>query len=170
MLAYENGTAANRTDVYVGVYNSGDKADVYARSGAVDIPADLFENNDSYVLSVKSDAVVVLGKDTDAAFYGVTTLLNVFEQIEERTVRQMTVYDYSDCEYRGFIEGYYGFPWSSEERIELMEFGGKFKTNIYIYAPKDDPYHSTNWRGLYTDRDLEAIKEQIAAGARSRWI
>ena len=168
VLAYENGGVSDGTDVYVGVYNSGDKADVYARSGGVDIPAELFENNDAYVLSVRENAIVVLGKDTDAAFYGITTLLNVFEQIEGREVRQFDAFDYSDCEYRGFIEGYYGFPWSSENRIELMNFGSKFKTNIYIYAPKDDPYHSSNWRGLYTDRDLEAIKEEIAAGAKTK--
>ncbi len=48
----------------------------------------------------------------------------------------VTIEDWSDSIYRGFIEGYYGIPWTTDERIELMRFGGDFKTNVYIYAPK----------------------------------
>lgn len=33
------------------------------------------------MLYVKDGKIVVLGKDTDAAFYGVTTLKRIFEQL-----------------------------------------------------------------------------------------
>ncbi len=168
-LTYKNSRTIGNTNVLVGVYNSGDEADMFLRTkGNVDYPAGIFNKIDAYVLTVKGDKIVIVGKDTDAAFYGVTTLKAVLSQIENRTVRNFTVCDYSDTQYRGFIEGYYGFPWSTEDRVELMRFGGQFKTNIYIYAPKDDPYHGTNWRGLYSPRDLAELKEQIDAGVESK--
>ena len=43
---------------------------------------------------------------------------------------------------RGFIEGYYGNPWSNTDRAELMRYGGDLKLNQYFFAPKDDPYHN----------------------------
>lgn len=153
--------------VYVGIAKSGDAADTYATAKGIAYGSDLFTKNDAYLLSVASDAIVVLGKDTDAAYYGVTTLGAVLEQAGNK-VRSLKILDFSDSVFRGFIEGYYGIPWTTEERIELMKFGGKFKTNIYIYAPKDDPYHSANWRGLYSPADLAELKEQIAAGAQTK--
>ncbi|MCX4286435.1 MAG: beta-N-acetylglucosaminidase domain-containing protein, partial [Clostridia bacterium] len=80
----------------------------------------------------------------------------------------VTIEDWSDSIYRGFIEGYYGIPWTTDDRIELMRFGGDFKTNVYIYAPKNDPYHSTNWRSLYSEADLQEIKEQVKAGEQTK--
>ena len=55
---------------------------------------------------------------------------------------------------RGFIEGYYGNPWSVEDRAELMKFGGYYKMNTYFYAPKDDPKHKDKWDILYTQDEM----------------
>ena len=168
VLVYKNAATTGRTAVYVGVYNSGDIADKFARGGKVNVPSGHFDKIDAYIVAVTNEGILVLGKDTDSAYYGLTTLGAVFSQVENKTVRQFVVYDYSDTQYRGFIEGYYGFPWSTDNRIELMRFGSQFKTNIYIYAPKDDPYHSSNWRGLYSGRDLADLKEQIKAGTETK--
>lgn len=159
--------SANNTKVLLGVYGSGDAADTFVSQNA-SVPAGHFDKIDAHVLYIGSNTVAVLGKDTDAAFYGVSTLDMILSQVEGKRVRALTVLDYSDSVYRGFIEGYYGTPWTTDERIELMRFGSKFKTNIYIYAPKDDPYHSRNWRGLYAGADLAALKEQIKAGTETK--
>ncbi len=167
MDVVSGGTGDGDTAVLLGVYGSGDEADLFIRSHA-EFDAALFDKTDSYVLYIGGSEIAVVGRDTDAAFYGVTTLAAILEQTEGRSVRQLCVCDYSDSRFRGFIEGYYGVPWTTDERIELMRFGSKFKTNIYIYAPKDDPYHSANWRGLYKGADLEALKEQIKAGNETK--
>ena len=52
-----------------------------------------------------------------------------------------TVVDWPDMRYRGTVEGYYGIPWSFEARQNQFRFYGRNKMNLYIYAPKDDPYH-----------------------------
>ena len=73
--------------------------------------------------------------------------------------------DYANVASRGFIEGYYGNPWSTTDRMKLMEWGGYYKLNSYFYAPKDDPKHNSKWRELYTDEEIETkIKPLAEAG------
>ena len=123
---------------------------------------------DAYVLAVQDGVIAVLGKDTDAAFYGLSSLKLIVNQMEGMDIRELQMNDYAIGQYRGFIEGYYGIPWSVEDRISLMQFGGDFKMNIYIFAPKDDVYHNAQWRTLYPDEELEKIEEMVAAGAAAK--
>lgn len=125
------------------------------------------EKFDAYYLSISSHKITILGKDSDACFFALSTLESIFKQTN-MTISTLTIQDYSDSQFRGFIEGYYGIPWTSDERIELMRFGSQFKSNIYIYAPKDDAYHSSNWRSLYTENDLKILKQQIQAGNETK--
>ena len=70
---------------------------------------------------------------------------------------------------RGFIEGYYGNPWSTEDRVNLMKWGGYYKLNAYFYAPKDDPKHRTQWDELYTEEELKTkIRPLAEAGNESK--
>ena len=41
-------------------------------------------------------------------------------------------------EKRGVIEGFYGIPWSFEERMSMIEFLSAIGMNQYVYAPKDE--------------------------------
>ena len=70
--------------------------------------------------------------------------------MDSLTIRNFEIEDYADVVSRGFIEGYYGNPWSTEDRVNLMKWGGYYKLNAYFYAPKDDPKHRTQWDVLYT--------------------
>ncbi|MCH5160571.1 MAG: beta-N-acetylglucosaminidase domain-containing protein [Clostridiales bacterium] len=159
------------TKVLVGVYGSGDEADKFMSTAFTPALDDaLFEKIDAHAIFIGDNTIAVLGKDTDAAFYAISTLNLVFMQVTDRSIRELKVTDWSDSVYRGFIEGYYGVPWTTDERIELMRFGSIVKSNIYIYAPKDDPYHSSNWRGLYKTGDYAALKEQIKAGAETKTL
>ncbi|MCH5171609.1 MAG: beta-N-acetylglucosaminidase domain-containing protein [Erysipelotrichales bacterium] len=151
-------------NINIGVYKSSEDVDKLCRG----VDLSYIENKiDAYYLEINSNSIIVLGKDTDAVFYGLATLKMIFEQ-SKKQIRTLVIKDYSNSKWRGFIEGYYGIPWTSEERIELMRFGEIVKSNIYIYAPKDDSYHSSNWRGLYNERDLEVLKEQIQAGLETK--
>lgn len=128
----------------------------------------LFDKRDAYVLAIQDNMIAVLGKDTDAAFYGLSSLKMIFSQVTEKAVRKLQIEDYASGQYRGFIEGYYGIPWSVEDRISLMKFGGDFKMNMYIYAPKDEPYHNSQWRELYPADRLEEIRQMVQAGQDSK--
>ena len=143
---------AGKTNILVGIKNSNQYVDQhfgsYSNSG-------LFDKLDSYALKSDKGTISILGKDTDAAFYGLTSLYHIFKQIEGKTIRNFSIEDYADVASRGFIEGYYGNPWSTEDRCKLMEWGGYYKLNSYFYAPKDDPKHNAKWRELYTDQEIE---------------
>lgn len=155
--------STEKGNLLLGVYSSKEKVDSYITEDVSYIS----EKIDSYYLSIKDNNIVILGKDSDSVYYGLSTLDLIFQQTQDE-VRELEIKDYSSSYYRGFIEGYYGIPWTSEERKGLMRFGSKFKSNIYIYAPKDDAYHSSCWRDLYAENDLEILKEQIEVGRETK--
>ena len=167
-----NGTASGGMvsgafNILVGTKGSGGAVEQWFDAN-VTYDAGLFDKADAYALAIRDNVIAVLGKDTDAAFYGLSTLKMIMEQTEGKSVRKLLIEDYASGQYRGFIEGYYGIPWSVEDRISLMRFGGDFKMNIYIFAPKDDPYHNTQWRTPYPNEKLAEIEEMVAAGAESK--
>lgn len=163
----EAAVAGGTMTLRVGVKGSGGAVDTYFADHAP-VTTGLYDKYDAYQLIIDADGVAVLGKDTDAAFYGLTTVKHILIQ-SGKTVRALTVEDYADVQFRGFIEGYYGNPWTVEDRAALMEYGGELKMNIYFYAPKDDPKHSTNWRELYTEEELETkIRPLAEAGNKSK--
>lgn len=155
--------STEKGNLLLGVYSSKEKVDSYITEDVSYISKKI----DSYYLSIKDNNIVILGKDSDSVYYGLSTLDLIFQQTQDE-VRELEIKDYSSSYYRGFIEGYYGIPWTSEERKELMRFGSKFKSNIYIYAPKDNAYHSSCWRDLYAENDLEILKEQIEVGRETK--
>ena len=156
------------TNILVGIYGSGGYADTYVQDN-LEFSEDLFSKTDAYILSSKGNTIAVLGKDTDAAFYGLTSLYHILGQMESRTIRNFMMEDWADVVSRGFIEGYYGNPWSLEDRCELMKWGGYYKLNSYFYAPKDDPKHNSQWRELYTDEEIETLIKPLAeAGNNSK--
>ena len=167
------------TAVLVGVKGSKGAVDTYVdklvKEKKLSYTDGLFDKTDAYLLAAlpaQGDGpskIIVLGRDTDAAFYGLTTLYQIFQQVEGDTLRALTVSDYADVITRGFIEGYYGNPWSTEDRVELMTWGGHYKLNAYFYAPKDDPKHNAKWRELYTEQELKDKIEPLAkAGNESK--
>ena len=69
---------------------------------------------------------------------------------------------------RGIVEGFYGTPWSFEDRADLIKFSGKHKLNAYIYAPKDDPYHRNKWREPYPEDKIKDLKDLISIGEQNK--
>ena len=54
----------------------------------------------------------------------------------------------------GAIEGFYGKPWSDEQRKDLFKLMALWGMNAYMYAPKDDFKHRHLWREMYSDLEL----------------
>jgi hyaluronoglucosaminidase len=67
---------------------------------------------------------------------------------------------------RGVIEGFYGEPWSHEERLDLLRFAAREGFDTWVHAPKDDPYHRRLWREPYPEEDLARLAELAAEAAR----
>lgn len=67
----------------------------------------------------------------------------------------------------GVVEGFYGTPWTGEQRVDLIRFMGEFGLDHYVYAPKDDPLHRGRWRELYPDSSLQAFGNLLQVGRES---
>ena len=63
----------------------------------------------------------------------------------------------SQVPYRGVVEGFYGPPWGHADRLSIIEFMGRHGMNLYVYAPKDDPYHRAQWREPYPPQEYERL-------------
>ncbi len=70
-------------------------------------------------------------------------------------------------EHRGIVEGFYGPPWSHADRLWLLERMGAWGLNRYLYAPKDDPLHRSEWRRPYPPEALGGFGELVESGVRA---
>jgi hyaluronoglucosaminidase len=62
---------------------------------------------------------------------------------------------------RGVIEGFYGPPWSSTDRLAVIEFVAERGMNAYVYAPKSDPKHRDRWRDAYDATEIEDFRTLV---------
>lgn len=114
---------------------------------------------DGYFLKIADDCIVIAGADKRGVYYGVQTLCQLLTLDKLPVVE---IVDYPDVPFRGVVEGFYGTPWSHEARMDQLDFYGRNKMNVYIYGPKDDPYHRTpNWRKPYPAEEGERIKQLV---------
>ncbi|XP_039956052.1 protein O-GlcNAcase isoform X2 [Bactrocera tryoni] len=63
----------------------------------------------------------------------------------------------------GVIEGFYGRPWTTEQRKDLFKKMKKWGMDSYVYAPKDDYKHRAYWRELYTVEEADHLTSLITA-------
>ncbi|MFD8685470.1 beta-N-acetylglucosaminidase domain-containing protein [Streptomyces sp. NPDC059651] len=109
------------------------------------------------------DTVAVDGVGDDGLFHAVQTLRQL---TGDGRIAGVTVRDWPAGAVRGLTEGFYGQPWSQEERLSQLGFMGRTKQNRYLYAAGDDPYRQDRWRDPYpADRRAEfrALAERAAA-------
>ncbi|MGL5380281.1 beta-N-acetylglucosaminidase domain-containing protein, partial [Clostridium sp.] len=124
---------------------------------------------EGYLLNISDDVnengiITITASDKDGAYYGVITLDQILDQAKDNKIAEVLVADYPEIKNRGFIEGFYGVPWSHEDRMSLMADTSEYKMNTYIYAPKDDPYHRAQWKELYPEDKAQEIAELAKAG------
>ncbi len=63
----------------------------------------------------------------------------------------------------GVIEGFYGPPWSQEERATLFEQMAAWGLDTYLYCPKDDLHHRAIWREPYDTIQAHQMAALVAA-------
>ena len=90
-----------------------------------------------------------------SAFYALCRI----QRLKDGALLTNGTYEYAPAfGVRGYIEGFYGKPWTHETRLEVMRRMARKGMNAVYYAPKDDPYHRENWRALYPEEELERLR------------
>ncbi|MFJ9570381.1 beta-N-acetylglucosaminidase domain-containing protein [Streptomyces bacillaris] len=90
--------------------------------------------------------VALDGLGEDGLFHAVQTLRQL---VSDGAVAGVVVRDWPGTAVRGMAEGFYGQPWTQEERLAQLAFMGRTKQNRYLYAAGDDPYRLARWREPY---------------------
>nr|XP_040037613.1 protein O-GlcNAcase [Gasterosteus aculeatus aculeatus] len=70
----------------------------------------------------------------------------------------------------GVVEGFYGRPWTMDQRKVLFQWMQSWGLNTYLYGPKDDLKHRLLWREVYSQEEegqlRTLIKEAQSRGQR----
>ena len=72
-----------------------------------------------------------------------------------------------DFEVRGVIEGFYGTPWTHEQRLRGLAHFSDFGFNRYLLAPKDDPWHRYDWRSELSADFLSRVSDLMAQARKN---
>lgn len=169
-FTFSNKAKAGVSNIWLGINGSKGKADKKAKS--VDANREVFSVQDKYdrhILSVRNNGkgiadVIIVGEHTNAVFFALATLEQILEQSannsdKSKKLQEITISDYADLQYRGIVEGYYGYPYSFEVKKDLMQFFKRYKMNTYLYGAKSDPYHSGYWRDAYPE-NITPVQEK----------
>ncbi|MGW0532048.1 beta-N-acetylglucosaminidase domain-containing protein [Streptomyces sp. NPDC003032] len=121
------------------------------------------------------DTVALAGAGEDGLFHAVQTLRQLTGEAsvageagakETRTLPGVLIRDWPGTAVRGLTEGFYGTPWTREQRLAQLDFMGRTKQNRYLYAPGDDLYRQARWREPYP-ADQRADFRALAARAKA---
>ncbi len=119
-------------------------------------------SNEKFIMDISSDSGKVTINLTVSCKESLFRAVNrIKAMIADGEFPLGTVEDYPLFEKRGYIEGFYGKPWSHENRKHMIEFLSFYGMNTYYYAPKDDPFHRDRWRELYPETEISRLKELV---------
>ncbi|MFJ4891791.1 beta-N-acetylglucosaminidase domain-containing protein [Streptomyces sp. NPDC088788] len=93
------------------------------------------------------DTLALAGVGEDGLFHAVQTLRQLVRT--DGRIAGAVVRDWPGTGVRGTTEGFYGSPWTTEQRLAQLDFMGRTKQNRYVYAPGDDLYRQERWREPY---------------------
>lgn len=157
--------------IWVGEFSDKDELKIINKSiGIKDLN---LSHKEGYILSSgKSKGnkkhIIIAGKDAAGTYYGAQTFKQII--IERKGIDwipEVEINDWPTMPIRGAIEGFYGKPWSHQDRLSQLDFYGNHKMNSYIYAPKDDPYHREKWREPYPQEKIKEIEQLVQTSKKN---
>uniref|UniRef100_W5M032 protein O-GlcNAcase n=1 Tax=Lepisosteus oculatus TaxID=7918 RepID=W5M032_LEPOC len=63
------------------------------------------------------------------------------------------------------LAGFYGRPWSMEQRKVLFQWMQRWGLNTYLYGPKDDLKHRLLWREVYSPEEAAQLRPLVEEAA-----
>lgn len=110
--------------------------------------------DEKYILDISDNEIRIICSGEKSAFYALCDLKN---HGNGRFICSPSF------RIRGYIEGFYGEPWTFEKRISVMKLMAENRMNTVFYAPKDDDYHRDLWREKYPSDELSKLAELVEA-------
>ena len=168
-LQFSKKASSKMLNVYLGISGSGEMVDRYVKGNYKVSAFSLTGKYDRHYIRIGfskkgKPEIIVLGEHTNAVFFGLASLEQILEQSRSDkggtpVLRALEINDHADMQYRGIVEGYYGYPYSFSVKNDLIRFFKRFKLNTYLYGAKSDPFHSGYWRKPYPEA-ISALQEK----------
>ncbi|MGW0362588.1 beta-N-acetylglucosaminidase domain-containing protein [Streptomyces sp. NPDC002990] len=114
------------------------------------------------------DTVALAGVGQDGLFHAAQTSRQLLAG-QAGKAPGVLVRDWPAAPVRGITEGFYGQPWTREQRLGQLDFMGRTKQNRLLIAPGDDPYRTTGWREEYP-RERQDEFRALAERARANRV
>ncbi|MFE7182466.1 beta-N-acetylglucosaminidase domain-containing protein [Streptomyces erythrochromogenes] len=135
-------------------------------TAATDLP------NGGYRLAVGRpggrDTVALAGVGEEGLFHAAQTLRQLLASTSGK-VPGVLVRDWPAAPVRGITEGFYGQPWTEEQRLAQLDFMGRTKQNRLLIASGDDQYRTTGWREDYPKERQQEFRT-LAERARANRV
>ncbi|MEG1075865.1 MAG: beta-N-acetylglucosaminidase domain-containing protein [Mucinivorans sp.] len=141
------------------------KGTVAYNEKAIKATLDTTIDPEGYTIEITKRGVKIASSTPRGEFYARQTLAQL---VENNTLPVVTIKDSPAVRFRGVVEGFYGKPWSHRDRLAQFVFYGQNKLNTYIYGPKDDPFHSAQWRKPYPAKEAAQIAELARVAAANQ--
>lgn len=132
---------------------------------AIDTVAKL-QQSGAYTIAISTEGISIGAYDDRSMFYAAQTLKQLAGEGTKLPV--CNIVDYPDVAFRGVVEGFYGNPWTFENRVSQLRMYGRMKMNTYIFGPKDDPYHRALWREPYPDDEARNIQALVTEAKKNK--
>ncbi|AIQ49084.1 hyaluronidase [Paenibacillus sp. FSL R7-0273] len=116
---------------------------------------------DGYQLEISKDGKITIAASNKRGLkFGMDALIRLISTDGGKCRLPVAViHDEPSFPVRGIIEGFYGKPWSFEDRMDAVRYIAAHRMNTFMYAPKDDPYHRELWREPYPEEAFARIAE-----------
>lgn len=114
--------------------------------------------DEKYILDISDTDINIECFGEKSAFYA---LCDIVKRKNENKLHNGRFICSPSFRVRGYIEGFYGTPWSDEKRKSVMALMAKNRMNTVYYAPKDDLYHREKWRDSYPTDELNKLKHLV---------
>ncbi|MBQ8763625.1 MAG: beta-N-acetylglucosaminidase domain-containing protein [Clostridia bacterium] len=114
--------------------------------------------DEKYTLNITGKRIDIECSGEKSAFYA---LCDIAKRLDENRLCDGEYICAPSFAVRGYIEGFYGTPWTHESRKSVMSLMAKNRMNTVYHAPKDDLYHREKWREKYPESDLARLKELV---------
>lgn len=131
---------------------------------SITLKAQRLEKVEGFSLSAKRSGIKVEATIGLTLEHSLRFALNALRAWLATDDQNLELEDGPDFPVRGVVEGFYGKPWSHQQKLKGIEFFADCNMNTYFLAPKDDPLQRFNWRSPFTPEYLAKTSELINHG------
>ncbi|WP_027121290.1 beta-N-acetylglucosaminidase domain-containing protein [Mycoplasma leonicaptivi] len=157
-----------KTNILIGILDDKDElVDNYAKNNNINFSDELKNKNDSYIIHNNDNKIVILAKNQQASFYAVNTLYNVLNQLQDKSIQNFKIEDYSDLSIRGIFSNNKSLNWSKSNILDFLKWSSLYKLNTFFYA-NNNVKQNNQWKELYSDNEIIELQEYILEAQKNK--